>query len=499
MQSSGLRGRLVLVLALILGSALGGLWFALTGLTRSALEEDETSAVREVASITVPLVLGLADDPRELSQGLSQAQQTGNLDALQVLDSIGETVAPNSGMPALILLGSERLNLLLKAAPTSQRLDTPRGGFFVHVRALPGGGYLFLARSAKGFDDRLAHFNQVVLFWALGLLLAASLLATVLVRSVITRPIERLLEQAGSIATGNSAESVLANESGEFGVLRKSLRDMATRINLDRDQIRQHADELQRINVELTQAQEQIIRTEKLASVGQLAAGMAHEIGNPIGIILGYTEILETPGLSEAKRNEILAQIRKAIDRIDTTIKDILNYSRPAEDEASDAYPPAEVQAVLDLLRPQKRFRNVVVQLDNVLPPMTTASIPPSRLKQVLLNLFLNAADAMETGGTISVDLKLDANKVVLVLSDTGPGIPEELAYRIFDPFFTTKEVGKGTGLGLFVCETVVTMYGGTISVEGRPGVGARFTISLPAGSASSFRPGPPNPTENLS
>lgn len=461
---------------------MGGLWLALTGLTRSALEEDEAASVQGVASITVPLVLGLADDPSELSQGLSQAQVSGNLQALQVLDSQGETMAPRSGMPALILLGPERLDALLSHVPVSQRVDTPRGGFFVHARALPGGGFLFLARSSRDFDNRLDHINRVVLVWALGLLLAASLVAAILVRMVVTKPIDRLLAKAGSIATGNDTDASLSEESDEFGVLRKSLRDMAAKINKDRFQMLHHAEELQKINQELTQAQDQIIRTEKLASVGQLAAGMAHEIGNPIGIILGYTEMLENPSLPEPRRLEVLAQIRKAIDRIDTTIKDILNYSRPAEDESMDAYPHVEVQSVLDLLRPQKRFRNVTVLFNDQLPSSATASIPPSRLKQVLLNMFLNAADAMKGEGTLSVDLHLEQDQVVIDISDTGPGIPEELAYRIFDPFFTTKEVGKGTGLGLFVCQTVVTNYKGTIAVDGRPGKGAQFTISLPAG-----------------
>lgn len=482
MQSTGFRGRLVLVLALILGSALGGLWFALTHYTHAALEEDEVASLERVAAITVPLVIGLADDPQELSDGLSEAQQTGNLEALQVLDDLGDTVAPKSGMPASILLGSQRLASLLARAPLSLRLDIPRGGFFLHIRPLAGGGHLFLARSAYNFDERLQQLNQVVLFWALALMLGASIIAAVLVRIVVFRPIEKLLRQAGRIATGAPPEQALAEEpSGEFGALRKSIRDMAARINKDRDRIQQHAEELQHINQELLLAQNQLIRTEKLASVGQLAAGMAHEIGNPIGIILGYTEMLEAGGLTDSRRAEILAQIRKAIDRIDSTIKDILNYSRPAEDEASDAYPLAELQSVIDLLRPQKRFRNVEVTIQDRLPPLTTLSIPPSRLKQVLLNLLLNAADAMSSQGTVTVELGLRQQDAELSITDTGPGIPPDLEYRIFDPFFTTKEVGKGTGLGLFVCQTVINTYGGTLLVEGRLGQGARFVIRLPA------------------
>lgn len=482
MQSTGFRGRLVLVLALTLGSALGGLWFTLTHYTYIALEEDEVASLERVAAITVPLVIGLADDPHELSQGLSDAQRTGKLESLQVLDELGETVAPGSGMPASILLGSQRLAGLLEQAPVSKRLEMPRGAFYVHAQPLSGGGHLFLARSTRDFDERRHHMNRVVLFWAIALMLGASIAAAVLVRIVVFRPIEELLRQAARIATGAQPEAALADApSAEFGALRKSIRDMAARINKDRDRIQRHAEELQHINFELVQTQNQLIRTEKLASVGQLAAGMAHEIGNPIGIILGYTEMLEAGGLSDSRRGEILAQIRVAIDRIDTTIKDILNYSRPAEDEASDAFPTAELQSVIDLLRPQKRFRNVAVEIRDSLPPSTTLSIPPSRLKQVLLNLLLNAADAMSSQGTVTVELTMRQHEAEFSVTDTGPGIPPELEYRIFDPFFTTKEVGKGTGLGLFVCQTVINTYGGTLSVDGRPGQGARFVMRLPA------------------
>jgi len=470
------------LLALLLAGSMVALWFALTRITRSTLEQDERVALEGVASLTAPLVIGLADDPAELSMGLRQAQVAAGLDMLQVLNSIGETVSPLGGMPASSLVGSARLEELLRQAPVTLLQDGVRGRQFLHIRPLDGGGYVAAVRGAQMFELRLADMNRLVLLWSGVLLLVSWLLAALIVRRVVTRPIEKLIEQAASMATGVTSDLALGEDSEEYGMLRKSMRDMARRISQDRDRIRRHADELQRMNVELGMAQEQLIRTEKLAAVGQLAAGMAHEIGNPVGIILGYTEILENPSLSEAKRTQVLGQIRKAIDRIDITIKDILNYSRPAEDEDSDANPEAEVSSVLDLLAPQKRFRSVETRVTNTLERGTSVSLPPSRLKQVLLNLFLNAADAMNGDGLLEIGLGELKGMVVIAVTDSGPGISEELAYRIFDPFFTTKEPGKGTGLGLFVCQTVVNHYGGSISVEGRPGKGARFTLSLPSG-----------------
>jgi signal transduction histidine kinase len=173
-------------------------------------------------------------------------------------------------------------------------------------------------------------------------------------------------------------------------------------------------------------------------------------------------------------------QLRKATERIDGTIRDLLNFSRPAEDEQSQCEVRRDVAEVVALVRPQKRFRDVAVRFEDRVAGPARCRIPPSRLKQVLLNLLLNAADAMEGKGDLTVTLEREEGRVRLSVQDSGPGIDEKVLLKIFDPFFTTKGVGKGTGLGLYVCHTIVGRYGGEMEVDAGMGRGARFTVKLP-------------------
>ncbi len=477
----GLRGKLALVLGGIALLAFALVYFASTSLTTSMLMEEEVRVVRQTGDMLVPLLLNLARDPEEVDMALSKAAQGGRLETVQVLNGQLETSAPRDCRPAEVLVGRQRLEELAANGGRVGRVRSPTvGQLFASVRPIPGGGFLFAARSAKFFEEKRRSLVTLLVLWGAVLMLAIFLSASILLRTIVTRPIGKLVEEASAVAAGGKGFDAEEMNTDEFGVLRTSLASMAEKLLADRARIENQVDELQQVNRELTDAHDRLVRTEKLASVGQLAAGVAHEIGNPISIVLGYLDLLQKQELAGGQ-SEILGKIRKATERIDTTLRNLMDFSRPAQDEQLSCHLASGAKEVMELVSPQKQFRVVEMELDNRLDGPVACAIPPSRFKQVLLNLLFNAADAMDGRGGLKIVLEsAGPGRASLAVSDTGPGIAHDLYLKIFDPFFTTKEVGKGTGLGLFVCHTIVSRYGGQISVGSSPGEGATFTVILP-------------------
>ena len=228
--------------------------------------------------------------------------------------------------------------------------------------------------------------------------------------------------------------------------------------------------------------QMEAIQQEKMAAIGLLAGGIAHEINNPLGGILAFTQLL----MKDAKDNELfikdLKEIESAAIRCKKIVSDLLDFSRVSK-ERENCF--VDVNILLDKIFPFLKgdLRSLNVEL--VFKP--TRNIPevkanPDRLQQVFLNILTNACHAMPRGGTLSVKTGVDVCKRVIIrISDTGVGIPDEELPRIFDPFYTTKEPSKGTGLGLSIAYRIIKEHGGNIEVQSEIGKGSTFTISLPA------------------
>ncbi|MEW5722835.1 MAG: ATP-binding protein [Thermodesulfobacteriota bacterium] len=234
---------------------------------------------------------------------------------------------------------------------------------------------------------------------------------------------------------------------------------------------------------ERKQLERQLFHSEKLASIGILAAGVAHEVGNPLSAISGYTQILQSGGATSEETKEYLAAIESQAARIQRIIEDLLDYSRPSAGHRAVLDLSEAIKQVLSMLTAQRTFRGLSVEYDLAgdLPPV---NMDRDHLAQVLVNIALNAAQAMEGGGRFSVAAARVGEEVEIRLADNGPGIPPEVQDRLFDPFFTTKEAGQGTGLGLAICHRIIESYKGSIRVESRPGQGAAFIIRLPAAEA---------------
>jgi signal transduction histidine kinase len=301
---------------------------------------------------------------------------------------------------------------------------------------------------------------------------------------------------------------------------------MIERLRENQENIDNYLKSLELANKKLKEAQEELIRTEKLASIGRFAAGVAHEVGNPLGAILGYTSILEKDGMDREESKDYLKRIEKEIERINRIVRELLDFARPSKFEIHDVEINKVMENTLSLISYQKIFTSIETQLE-LKPNLPMIKVDESQLSQVFINIILNAIDAMPGGGILRIqteDLfiedpledsfqqfysrrrredpiesdysrlrKLDPVSTVLAkfqkgerlvkirISDTGVGIEREDLERIFDPFFTTKEPDKGTGLGLSISLRIVESMGGKIRVESEVGKGSAFEIYFPA------------------
>jgi signal transduction histidine kinase len=237
-----------------------------------------------------------------------------------------------------------------------------------------------------------------------------------------------------------------------------------------------------RMEKKLQETHLQLVSSEKMASLGKLAAGIAHEINNPLGGILIYSSLMmeDLPG-DDSKRQD-LARIVQEASRCKDIVKSLLEFARQTEPKMEPTDINRAITDGLFFLENQALFHNIhiIKNLDPLLPFIQGNA---GQLKQVLINIIVNAAEAMHGNGTLTIKTypSSDRKLVFMEFTDTGEGIPEENFTRIFDPFFTTKDIGKGTGLGLATSYGIIEDHGGKISVKSKVGQGATFTIELPA------------------
>ena len=235
---------------------------------------------------------------------------------------------------------------------------------------------------------------------------------------------------------------------------------------------------LERAHAELVETQAQLVQSAKLASIGQLAAGLAHEINNPIGIILGFAQLIAQRIQDEKIKSFAVAAEREAV-RVRRIVTDLMGFARQTTSEIK----PVDLSQILD-----QTLRLVEYQLgkDDIQVIRQYSDEPnwvmadSDQLLQVVMNLVQNARQAMQPGGQLTLRTSATDGEHSLSIGDTGSGIPPEIIDHIFDPFFTTKPVGQGTGLGLSVSYGLITRLGGDIRVASQPGQGATFTITLP-------------------
>jgi two-component system, NtrC family, sensor kinase len=302
-------------------------------------------------------------------------------------------------------------------------------------------------------------------------ILLATLLAlaiSVYLINLYTKPVKRIIDASTEMALG-FYNRIEVDPHGD-----EDARNLSRAFNGMVDAIEERDRRLKE------QAEQTILKSEKLASIGRLASGIAHEINNPLTGVLTYSSLL-LKDLKDTKHAEDLKVIREETLRCRTIVQGILNFAREDKPEKSLADINALIEDSLKILERHVHFQNVeiVKALDPAVPPV---NVNGGEIRAVINNLAMNAADAMPDGGRLTIATRADegAGAVVITVADTGAGISKENVGRIFDPFFTTKERGKGTGLGLAMVYGVIARHGGAIDVRSEVGKGAEFTIRLP-------------------
>ncbi|MEY4544060.1 MAG: hypothetical protein RL685_255, partial [Pseudomonadota bacterium] len=301
---------------------------------------------------------------------------------------------------------------------------------------------------------------------------------------IIVRPLDDLEEAAHGVTLGSRQLRVPTTRVRELRELGASLQRMTDSLLAKEDSLQKQIERVERTTKELGKAQRELARSERLASVGRLAAGLAHEIGNPIAALIGLADLVLDGGLSAEEQRDFIKRMRGEIERVNRTLRDLLQFARPGR-ESEAPRPPGDVEAAAHdtaaLVMHQATLRDVELCLD-VHPGLPRVTLASEQLTQVVLNLILNAADALQGRGGARVTVRAcrQEGNVQIEVEDNGPGVPSEIAEHIFEPFFTTKEVGKGTGLGLSVCQSLVAAAGGSLSLDAAHRAGARFVVQLP-------------------
>lgn len=337
----------------------------------------------------------------------------------------------------------------------------------------------------------IQHISWLYLFVNLGLL---TLFGIFRFYRLMIMPLKRLLNRAESIQ-GDSGEFFLP-ESGqtEFTRLSRTLNRILSR-NLDqREALKSTVISLEEANRRLKNARQEMLQAEKLAAVGRLSAGVAHEIGNPIGIVLGYLDLLKQPDIPEVTKKEFLQRSEIEIQRVRTILRQLVTYARPSPGGIGPVSVHALIEQIMCDLSHHPLLKGIHTTL-SLSASNDTVSGDPDMFRQVLLNLIINAVDAIAarsapTDGTLLIATAIIGGPAAkganapdwleITVQDNGSGICPEHLNVIFDPFFTTKDPGKGTGLGLAVSYRIIQEMGGRLEVDSDLGQGTAMRILLP-------------------
>jgi two-component system NtrC family sensor kinase len=324
---------------------------------------------------------------------------------------------------------------------------------------------------AKYADVRWNALSLFIMITVAGMVLALAL--GYVIASKMSRPVKQLIEASNQVSQGNLSPKIGPISKSEIGVLQKTFKQMLTSL--------QERDKRQRVESEI-----KLLQSEKQASIGKLAGGVAHEVNNPLTGIFTFTHmLLRRKDIPEEVRID-LETIAQETERVRKIVKGLLDFSRQTELNREPTEVNRLVRFTISLVENQALIKGVSLNFEpgEGLPMIT---LDRNQMQSVLLNIIINALDATEPGGSITVttNIGISTSKpgqegIEILCTDTGCGIPPENLNRLFDPFFTTKDVGHGTGLGLSVSYGIVERHGGTIWVQSKVGKGSTFKVWLP-------------------
>ncbi len=432
--------------------------------------------------------------------------------------------------------GPRPIELMGSPTPLRRELLLSFGVLFVGAILVAVAGLAFVLPVTENPGEA----TLLVLALLVADLLVLFVFGRVLLRRTLLNPIDNLVQDARRIADGDFRHRMSAADTQELQALSASMNAMAERLIRDQRLLAENVRSLEETNRQLVLARDQVVRSARLASVGTLAAGLAHEVGNPLGAIMAYLDVAKGRTRGDSGIAELVESTMAEARRIDRIIRSLLDYARPNRDVTGPADPASVVERVRSLLEAQGRFDGVRVDwvVDDDIGPVL---IDTHHLEQILVNLLLNAVDALEgqTERSLVVSLREEQRHspglprrrqndppgvnyahrrrlpksrdvlspqeliretervVILEVRDNGPGMADDVLEHLFDPFFTTKQPGKGTGLGLAICARLAEEMGATIDARNGPEGGALFVVTLPGtaewhagGSTTSLTPG---------
>jgi signal transduction histidine kinase len=363
--------------------------------------------------------------------------------------------------------------------------NVPMLGAFAPVRGTNLG--LLVRQSADAAYEPVAALHRHTLFLGGGSAALAALLAALFTRSVAGR-VRRLAKGAAEIGAGKLESRVPDRGRDEVAELGRTMNDMATRLRTQRDEILEWNRTLEaRVaekTRELAQAQELLLRSQKLAAIGELGAGMAHEINNPLAGVLGVAQLALLDFPEGDSRREAFQDIERQALRIKEIVGNLLRFAQEerGEGEATRVDVSAVLDGALQLVGPNALEQRGILIEKKIAVPLPAVRGVPQQLQEAFVQILTNARNAMPQGGKLAIEASQQNGKLVTIrIADTGHGIKPEHLDRIFDPFFTTKSEWGATGLGLSIVHRIVEAHGGKIAVESNVGRGAIFTMTLPA------------------
>ncbi len=412
-----------------------------------------------------------------------------------LMDPRGRTVLSfgPAGEPKLTV--RQRENLFGRGRELN--LYTEEGGVSVRLLALPVlnrvacrgchgatnvNGALLIKQRSVDVGSETSFLVAIMLISLMAASLAAALtLLTMLSRKVVS-PIREISKATERVAQCDLEVKVPVYGGDEVGELAQAFNRMIGDLKKSRDDVEERSIKCQEAYNSMREAQRKLIQSEKLAAIGTLVAGIAHEINNPVGIIAARTDCMlmeaRDKGMDEQCTEDLMV-INRHAGRIADITRALLTFARQAPAELL----PVDLNGIVEdtLFLVAKQLNKEGIRLERRLSPEGPKVMGnDNRIQQVLLDLLNNARDAVHGEGAITVTTGGSADKAEITVTDTGEGIPEDVLDNIFDPFFTTKEVGKGTGLGLAVSYGIIQDLGGNIEVRSRKGEGATFSITLP-------------------
>ncbi|GBE15295.1 sensor protein ZraS [bacterium BMS3Abin14] len=529
-RQRGLRWEILVSLGLLM---FGGVAFmgitALKAAERAVVIQEVESLTQITRSVKETIALAWdegARNPDYLNSMVSRMVEGMGLSDLVIADADGRIIA-NTRSESIGTVstdpGLERaLNLrrmVMSEEFSGQKAYRPAGSWSFSSPLFSGEklvGAFSISYPMENVGVTFRVHRKIILSFALADAFVIILFGSWMIGRVAIRPLVRISEGAAALAAGDYSSRVKVKGPREIVALSESFNSMAEKIESAVQKQEEHLEALQKANRDLRAAQQEAMRSEKLASVGRFSAGIAHEIGNPLSAILGYASILLKDARDEEER-EYLGYIEKETERIQRIIRGLLDFSRPGEAEIEELDVNTIVQSTLDLVRPQDIFRNVSIEL------AFTEDLPTVRgdrnlLCQALINVFVNGAQAMDGMGELTVASSLrklqkgegvvsrrravdrrdsdflalrqdipgnrqmgEGDLVVSIsVRDSGPGIPADQLGRIFDPFFSTKEPGEGTGLGLSITFGIIQAHRGRVWAKSEEGKGTELIIDLP-------------------